>query len=189
MSTTYVMNVLGQVLEDTLMLEHALTMLLLLVGLLSIQKEQRRYVPWVVLVGVALSLLTPIHTLGIPWPLVSAVVLPPLLWQVAVRLARVHSEFTWRAWLAWILTVSLIGLALGVGAKMSPAGAVLLGILAASLMWQVRERAAGSTELGAFGQLALAFLFVEVDVILHPLDLFLGSLFVGASLGLILGYI
>jgi hypothetical protein len=189
MSPTYVMNVLGQVMEDTLMLEHALAMLLLLVGLLSIQGEQRRYVPWVVLAGVALSLFTPVHTLSIPWPIISALVLPPLLWQVAVRLARAHSEFTWRAWLAWILTVLLIGLALGVGAKVSPAGAVLLGILAASLIWQVRERAVGSTELGAFGQLALAFLLVEVDVVLHPLDLFLGSLFVGASLGLILGYV
>jgi NhaP-type Na+/H+ or K+/H+ antiporter len=111
------------------------------------------------------------------------------LWQVAVRLATAHSDFTWRAWLAWILTALLIGLALGVGAKVPPAGAVLVGILAASLMWQVRERVVGSTELGAFGQLALAFLLVEVDVILHPLDLFLGSLFVGASLGLILGYV
>jgi NhaP-type Na+/H+ or K+/H+ antiporter len=181
---------LGQTAGDALTLEHALTMLLLLVGLLSIQREQRRYVPWVVLAGVALSLFTPVHTLSISWPIILALVLPPLLWQVAVRLATTaHSEFTWRAWLAWILTALLIGLALGVGAKMSPAGSVLLGILAASLMWQVRERTVGSTELGAFGQLALAFLLVEVDVILHQLDLFLGSLFVGASLGLILGYI
>jgi hypothetical protein len=34
-------------------LEHALIMLLLLVGLLSIHREQWRYVPWVVLAGVA----------------------------------------------------------------------------------------------------------------------------------------
>jgi len=189
MSPIYVIGVLGQIAGDALMLEHALTMLLLLVGLLSIQGEQRRYVPWVVLAGVALSLFTPVHTLSIPWPIISALVLPPLLWQVAVRLATAHSDFTWRAWLAWILTALLIGLALGVGAKVPPAGAVLVGILAASLMWQVRERVVGSTELGAFGQLALAFLLVEVDVILHPLDLFLGSLFVGASLGLILGYV
>ena len=107
-----------------------------------------------------------------------------------MRLAtEADSDFTWQAWLAWSLTALLIGLALGVGARVSPAGAVLLGILAASLMWQVRERAVGSTELGAFGQLVLAFLLVEVGVILHPLNLFLGSLFVGASLGLILGYV
>jgi len=113
MSPIYVIGVLGQIAGDALMLEHALTMLLLLVGLLSIQGEQRRYVPWVVLAGVALSLFTPVHTLSIPWPIISALVLPPLLWQVAVRLATAHSDFTWRAWLAWILTALLIGLALG----------------------------------------------------------------------------
>jgi NhaP-type Na+/H+ or K+/H+ antiporter len=127
--------------------------------------------------------------LSIPWPLVLALVLPPLLWQVALRLATAHSEFTWKAWLAWLLTTLLIGLAVMVGASVSPTGALLLGILAASLVWQVRKRATGSTELGAFGQLALAFLLVEVDVVLHPMDLFMGSLFVGAGLGLILGYI
>jgi hypothetical protein len=56
-------------------------------------------------------------------------------------------------------------------------------------MWQVRERATGSTELGVFGQLALAILLVEVDVTLYPQAQFWGSLFVGVSLGLILGYV
>ena len=77
---------------------------------------------------------------------------------------------------------------LGPGGQGAPTSAFLLGILATSLIWQVRERATGSTELGAFGQLALAFLLAEVDVMLHPLGPFLGSLFVGASLGLLLGY-
>ncbi len=189
MSPIYGMGVPGSVVGDALSLDHALTMLLLLVGLLSIRREQRRFVPWIVLAGVALSLFTPIHTLDMAWPLISVLVLPPLLWQVAVRFAAARAALTWRTWLAWLLTATLIGLGLGVGARVPPAGALLLGILAASLVWQVRERAAGSTELGAFGQLTLAFLLVEVDVILHPLDLFLGSLFVGASLGLILGYI
>jgi hypothetical protein len=104
-------------------------------------------------------------------------------------MAIAHSEFTARNWLAWFLTVLLIGLALGAGARIRPASALLLGILAASLVWQVRERATGSTELGAFGQLALALLLAEVDVALHPLGPFLGSLFAGAGLGVLLGYV
>ena len=79
MSPIRVIDMLGQTAGDALTLEHALTMLLLLVGLLSIQREQRRYVPWVVLAGVALSLFTPVHTLSISWPIISALVLPPLL--------------------------------------------------------------------------------------------------------------
>lgn len=110
----------------------------------------------------------------------------PLLWQIAVRLATAQLIFTWRAGLAWLLTALLIGLALSVG---GPASSSLLGILATSLLWQVRERATGSTDLGAFGQLALALLLAEVDVTLHPLGPFLGSLFVGAGFGLLLGYI
>jgi hypothetical protein len=164
-------------------------MLLLLVGLLSIQREQQRFVPWVILAGVALSLLTPIHTMQMAWPLISALVLPPLMWQVAVRLAVVESKFTWRAGLAWLLTPLLFGLALGVGAGVSPTSALLLGILATSLMWQVRERVSGSTELGTFGQLALALLLVEIDVILHAPGSFLGNLAGGTTLGLLLGYI
>jgi hypothetical protein len=107
---------------------------------------------------------------------------------MAMRLAVVRSEFTWRAGLAWLLTALLFGLALGVGAGVPPSSALLLGILATSLMWQVRERATGSTELGAFGQLALALLLVEVDVILHAPGSFLANLAGGTTLGLILGY-
>jgi hypothetical protein len=183
------MDLPGQIAEGALVLEHALIILLLLVGLLSIHKEQRRYVPWVVLAGVALSLFTPVHTLALAWPFISALVLPPLLWQVAVRLATAQFVFTWRAGLAWLLTALLIGLALGLGGGVPPASALFLGILAASLLWQVRERATGNTDLGAFGQLALALLLAEVDVTLHPLGPFLGSLFVGAGFGLLLGYI
>lgn len=173
----------------TLTLEHALVMVLLLVGLLSVRREQRRYVPWVVLVGVALSLLTPVHTLDFTWPIVSALVLPPLLWQIAVYLATARPALTHKAWLAWPLTALPIGLALVVGARLPLTSALLLGVLAASLMWQVRERVTGSTDLGAFGQLALALLLAEVDVALHPLGPFLGSLFAGAVLGLLLGYL
>jgi hypothetical protein len=179
----------SQVAGSALALDHALVMLLLLVGLLSIQRQQRRYVPWVVLAGVALSLLTPVHTLELAWPIVSALVLPPLLWQIAVRMALLKPAFTLRAGLAWLLTALLVGLALVVGARVPPASALLLGILAASLMWRVREHVAESTDLGAFGQLALALLLAEVDITLHPLGPFLGSLFAGAVLGLVLGYI
>ena len=179
----------AQVAGSALALEHALIMLLLLVGLLSIRGQQRRYVPWVVLAGIVLSLFTPIHAFELAWPFISALVLPALLWQVGVRIATVRPTFAWRNWLAWLPTALLIALALNVGGRVPPASALLLGILAVSLMSQVRERSAGSTELGAFGQLALAFLIVEVDIALRPQNSFLGSLFVGASLGLVLGYI
>jgi len=179
----------NQVAGSPLELEHALIMLLLLVGLLSIHGKYKRYVPWVIIGGVALSMFTPIHIIEPAWPIISALVLPPLLWQVALRLSTTRPAFSWRTLLAWLLMIILIGLALSLGGKVSLANALLMGILAASLMWQLRERATGSSDLGAFGLLTLALLLVEVDVALHPLGPFLGILLSGAALGLFLGFI
>jgi hypothetical protein len=179
----------NQVAGISLELEHALIMLLLLVGLLSIHDKYKRYVPWVIIGGVALSMFTPIHIIEPAWPIISALVLPPLLWQIALRLSTIRPAFSWRTLLAWLLMIILIGLALSLGGKVSMANALLMGILAASLMWQLRERATGSSDLGAFGLLTLALLLVEVDVALHPLGPFLGSLFSSAALGLFLGFV
>lgn len=183
------MSALYQFAGSALALEHALVMLLLLVGLLSIRERQRRYVPWVILLGVALSLSTPAHSLEFTWPIISALVLPPLLWQMAVRMAAAQPALNPRGWLAWLATGLLIGLALTIGRGVSLASAVLLGILATSLIWQIRERATGSTDLGAFGQLTLALLLAEVDLSLHSPGHLVGSLFAGAVLGLLLGYV
>ncbi|MFC1879208.1 hypothetical protein ACFLZW_04785 [Chloroflexota bacterium] len=179
----------NQVAGSPLDLEHALIMLLLLVGLLTIRGKYLRYVPWVIVGGVALSLFTPTHVYKLAWPILSALVLPPMLWQVALRLATIRPAFSWRSLLAWLLTIILIGLALSLGAKVSVAIALLMGILAASLMWQLRERTTGRSDLGSFGQLTLALLLVEVDATLLPLKPLLRSLFSGAALGLFLGYV
>ena len=179
----------NQVLGSPLELEHALIMLLLLMGLLSIQGKHRRYVPWVIVGGVVLSLFTPTHYLELAWPILTALVLPPLLWQVSINLSSIRPAFSWRSLLAWLLMVLLIGLALHYGGEVLLTGALLIGVLAASLIWQVQERFTGSSDLGAFGLLTLALLLVEVDVVIHPLRPFLGSLFSGAALGLFLGYI
>jgi hypothetical protein len=179
----------AQVAGSAIELEHALLMLLLLAGLLSIQGEQRRWVPWAVLASIVLSLFTPLYTIEMVWPLLSALVLPPLLWQMAVRLTTAHPVLNWRALVSWGLIAVLIGLALRGSGTLSLAGALLLGILAASLVWQMHERTIGTSELGTFAQLALAVLLTEIDITLRPLRPLLGSLVAGGGLGLILGYI
>jgi hypothetical protein len=161
----------------------------LLVGHLIIRGKYKRYHPWEIVGGLAFSLFTPTHFIELAWPILSALILPPLLWQVALRLSTTRPAFSWRSLLAWLLTIIFIGLALSFGGKVLLATALLMGILAASLMWQLRERATGSSDLGAFGMLTLALLLVEVDVALHPLGPFLGSLFSGAALGLCLGFV
>jgi hypothetical protein len=169
-------------------LEHAIIMMLSLAGLLSIRGKGQQFVPWVVIGGVALSLFTPYHSIKPAWPILSALVVPPLLWQIATRLATAKPVFNWQSFWAWVLLVFLIGVALWLGGKMSPAKAILLSVVAVSLIWQVRKRSIGSTDLGVYGQLTLAVLLVEVNINVQPLRLFLGSLFSGASIGLLLSY-
>ena len=125
----------NQVAGSLLELEHALIMLLLLVGLLSISGKYKRYVPWVIIGGVALSMFTPIHIIEPAWPIISGLVLPPLLWQAALRLSTTHPAFSWRSLLAWLLLIMLIGFALSLGGKVSVPNALLLGILAAILQF------------------------------------------------------
>ena len=72
-------DLFNQVAGSPLELDHALIMLLLLVGLLSIRGKYLRYVPWVIVGGVALSLFTPTHIIEPAWPILSALVLPSLL--------------------------------------------------------------------------------------------------------------
>jgi hypothetical protein len=178
-----------QVAGRGLALEHALVMLFLMVGLLSIQSEQRRWLFWAVLTSIALSLLTPLYAIDMVWPLLSALVLPPLLWQMAVRLATARLVLNWRALMSWWLIAVLMGLALSGSGIFSPFSGLLLGILAASLVWQVQERLTGTTALGIVGPLALAVVLTERDLPLLAWRPLLGSVFASGGLGLILGSI
>jgi hypothetical protein len=188
-SVASLLGISGRSSNKALDLEHALIMVLLLMELLSIRGERRRYVPWVVVTGIALSLFTPLHNIEAAWPYVSALALPPLLWQVGIRLATVKPVFVWRGWLAWLLTALFVALTLKVGGAVPTARSALFGLLAVSLLWQVRESASGITDLGAFGQLALALLIAEVDLTVEPIQPFLGTVFSGAGSGLLMGYL
>ena len=106
--------------------------------------------------GLALSWYELPFWQGLIWAAVYGfwVSLMPILF-VAYRLrmgkiSDLHMNTTQERRLPYVVSVTgaLIALAIMVGASVSPPGALLMGILAASLMWQVRERATGSTELG-----------------------------------------
>lgn len=96
-------NPQGQVAGSNISLQHALIMMLILVGMLSICKMQSRYVHWFVLLGLALSLFIPYQNLDFAWPIISALVLPPLLWQISVRLATARLMFKWEASFSLVL--------------------------------------------------------------------------------------
>jgi hypothetical protein len=174
---------------DAVSLEHALLILLLLSGLLSSPSAQHRWMPWAVLASIGLSLFAPLYRIDIAWPLLAALVLPPLLWQLAARLATVHAMPHWRELAAWVLTAGFVGCAMYAGGWMSFAGGLLLGIVTASQVWQARQDTAAMSELGSFAPLALAIVLTEIDLTLYPLRPLLRSLIASGGLGLIFGYI
>jgi hypothetical protein len=121
------------------------------------------------------------------WPVISALILPPLLWQISVRLSVARFVFRWGALVSWLISTILIGLVLVFGAKILIPRAILLALLSSSLVWQVRERSTGNTELGTFGQLTLALLLVESDVSLSQSRSIISGVISGVGIGLFMG--
>lgn len=173
---------------STLVLEHALIMLLLLIGLLSVRSRWQRYVPWVIVVGAGLSLFTPTHAIPMAWPLLSFLLLPPLLWHISMQVPHVQFPRNSRHWGAWGLTVVCIAGALTLSGAIPAVSAVLLALIAASLMSQLHSSGTAQTGLSAFGQLTLAFLLVEIDVTAMSLRPIVANVIAGAGLGILIGF-
>jgi hypothetical protein len=81
--------------------EHALVMLLLLYGLLTYRGPNHKWAPLVVLAGILLSVFTPVHQIELFWPVITGLVVPPLLWQAAVAVTRsgpLHRRWSLAVW-------------------------------------------------------------------------------------------
>jgi hypothetical protein len=181
------MNTSSLVTSNPLDVEHALTLLFLLVGLLSIEGKQRRFVPWVILAGIIIALATPTHTIDPIWPVLTAILVPILMWHVALRMATARFVWVWRRGLVWLLIAMMFGAVLYIGSNQDIGSTLLLCVVAVSLIWQVREQSSERTYLGAFGLLAVALLLTEVDLTLHSIGTWLSALLSSAGLGLALG--
>ena len=181
------MNTSSLVTSNPLDVEHALTLLLLLVGLLSIEGKQRRFVPWVILAGIIIALATPTHTIDPIWPVLTAILVPILMWHVALRMATARFVWVWRRGLVWLLIAMMFGAALYIGSNQDIGSTLLLCVVAVSLIWQVREQSSERTYLGAFGLLAVALLLAEVDLTLHSIGTWLSALLLGRLLAFIDG--
>ena len=183
------MNISSLITGSSLDVEHALMLLLLLVGLLSIEGRQRRFVPWVILVGIVIALVTPIHTIEPAWPILTAILVPILMWHVSLRIATVRSMWSWKQGLSWLIIAMLLGAALSASGSQDIGSTILLSVVAASLVLQVQERPSDGIYLSAFGLLTVALLLAEVDLTLHSIGTWLGTLFSGVGFGLALGVI
>ncbi|MBN2044229.1 MAG: hypothetical protein JW757_04340 [Anaerolineales bacterium] len=170
--------------------EHGLVMLLLLYGLLTFRDQKvSRWVPLVIIGGILLSLLTPVHGINLFWPVITALIVPPFLWQAAVAVTK--SGPLGRRWSLgiWLIMLILITLSLRIFSQLPVSNAMLLSILTVTLVWYFREFNVERSYLSTIGLITLVILLVEIDLVLVSLRLWLGTLISGAAVGIAIGFL
>ncbi len=167
--------------------EHTLFMLLLLVAIFNAKLPRRRLTFFLILGGTALALLPPFIKFPIPWNLILNLTIPILFWQNARRWINASWRVSWRELALWLATVASLTAALSVTGYLSLAGALLFGLMAASMLWRAIEPANHSTQLSQIGPLALVFLLTEVAPAVETPNRYLGGMFSGAAVGIAIG--
>ncbi|MEJ2758581.1 MAG: hypothetical protein P8046_08895 [Anaerolineales bacterium] len=110
--------------------EHGLVMLLLLYGLLTYRgKKLTRWVPAVILLGIALSLFTPVHEIALFWPVITSLLVPPLLWQGAVAITNSGRLRKRASLLVWGIVLALVTFSLVQFSGLPLSNGLLLGVL------------------------------------------------------------
>ena len=178
-----------QVTDGLLETEHALVMLLLLFGLLTFnQKPLARWVPAVVLAGIGLSLITPVRSINLLWPVITALIVPLLMWQAALAVAHSGPVRRGRSFFIWLVVLAGVTASLFFVSGKPFAYALLIGILAVTLVWYFRELTVERSYLSTLGLISLAVLLLEIDVALVSLRPWIGTLLAGVAFGLVVGF-
>ena len=170
--------------------EHGLVMLLLLCGLLTYQGNfLKRWPVLIITAGILLAVLTPVHQIDLFWPLISALIIPPFLWQGAVNVTKSGPIETGWMLVIWLGTFSITTASLTVLSELPLSNALLLSMLAVSLLWFIRELNIERSFLSTIGQITLVLLLAEIDIAMTSFPTWLGSLISGVSLGFLLGFL
>jgi len=164
--------------------EHTIFILLLLSGVLNSKPPRQRWAALIILIGVLLVFIPPARAIEIPWDLVLGLILPLLLWQNIRR--TINAD--WRGWKSvslWGITVLVLGSGLWLAGQLNWPGALLFGIVAASMIWRAGEPESGSSYMSQVGPLTLVFLLTEIEVAIQSPDHYLGGIFSGAFFGVL----
>ncbi len=167
--------------------EHTLFMLLLLVAIFNAKLPRRRVSVLLILGGIGLPLLPPFIKFSIPWNLILNLTLPLLFWQNARRWVNASWRLNWKELALWLVTVASLAAVFLVTGYLSFTGAILFGLMAASMLWRAIEPAQHSTQASQIGPLALVFLLTEVAPAVETPNRYLGGLFSGAAVGILIG--
>lgn len=164
--------------------EHTIFVLLLLTGVLNAKPPKQRLGIMIILVGIFLAFLPPALRINIPWNLVIGLVVPLLMWQNIRRITTADWQ-GWKSVILWIISVVILSFALLFGGGINWPGALLFGMIAASMIWRAGEPEESSSYMSQVGPLALVFLLTEVEAVVQSPNQYMGGIFSGASFGVI----
>jgi hypothetical protein len=89
----------------------------------------------------------------------------------------------------WAVTLILITFALRFFSGLPVSNALLLGIMAVTLVWYFRELNVDRSYLSTIGLITLVVLLLEIDLALVSLQLWLGTLVSGLAIGIAIGFL
>jgi hypothetical protein len=166
--------------------EHSLFKLLLLVAVLSARPPGRRWLPFVIAGGLLLALLPPPLAIPIPWDLLLGLTIPLLLWQNSRRIITAQWTGKWKDFLIWIGSAILFALIFFAFKELELFGAILFGLVAASLIWSAGETERTASIVSLIGPFTLIFLLVEVEPMIQTPTQYIGGIFSGLSFGAVI---
>lgn len=164
--------------------EHALFMLLLLVGIFSAKPSSQKLTLPFLIGGILLALLPPVVSIPISWEWILNLVIPLLFWQNARHWLHARWRIGGAELALWLLSIAGLTLALSLTGYLSWTAALLFGVVAASLLWRTIESEKIFSHLSQLGPLTLIFLMTEVAPAVETPNRYLGGLFSGAAIGI-----
>lgn len=162
--------------------EHNLFIILLLTSILNAKPPRPRWAALIILVGVLLVFIPPADPIQIPWEIVLGLTLPLLLWQNVRRISNADWHGT-RSLILWGATIAIIFTALWLGGALNWSGALLLGIVVASMIWRAGESESKASYMSQVGPLAILILLIEVEAAIQSPNYYIGGIFSGMFIG------
>jgi hypothetical protein len=162
--------------------EHNLFIILLLTSILNAKPPRPRWAALIILVGVLLVFIPPSHPMQIPWDIVLGLTIPLLLWQNVRRITNADWHGP-KSLVLWGTAVAIIFAALWLGGALKWSGALLLGIVAASMIWRAGESESKASYMSQVGPVAILILLIEVEAAIQSPNQYIGGIFSGMFFG------
>jgi hypothetical protein len=164
--------------------EHTIFILLLLIGVLNAKPTRQKLGITLIVLGILLVFIPPAQVFDIPWNFVLGLVIPLLLWQNIRRI--VNADWGGRNSIAlWAVSAVIYFLVFWVGSSSNWTGALLFGLVTASMVWRASEPDNSTSFLSQIGPLTLIFLLTEVEIAIQSPNHYLGGIFSGGFFGIL----